>query len=149
MDPEVVVVPRGRQEAPLCPHCAWPGRGPPHWGPSARLPLCPEPPQGALGLALSSLSTPGHRKHSAGDPLPGRGWGGGTKGATPRSAPACPLSSPGARSALRPSVDTARWRPCMAMSGPTFLFSHLAESGDRHLVEPRRKYILETFFLFM
>lgn len=83
MDPEVVVDPRGRQEAPLCPHHAWPGRGPPRWGPSAHLPLWPEPPQGALGLALSSLSTPGHRKHSAGDPLPRGGAGVGEPKAPP------------------------------------------------------------------
>lgn len=93
-------------------------------------PLCPLL---ATGSTVQETRCPGE----------GLGWGNqrepkGTK----------PPSSPGARSALCTSVDTARWRPHTAVSGPTFLFSHLSESGDRHLVEPRRKYILKTFFLF-
>ena len=53
------------------------GKGPFSLGSQRRLPLWPEPPQAALGLAVSSLTRPGHGEHSAGDPLPRGGAGQG------------------------------------------------------------------------
>lgn len=58
------------------------GKGP-SLGSQRHLPLWPEPPQNALGLAVSSLSPPGHREHSAGDPLPRGGAGVGEPKAPP------------------------------------------------------------------
>lgn len=59
------------------------GKGPSSLGSQHHLPIWPEPPQAALGLALSSVSPPGHGEHSAGDPLPRGGAGVGEPNSPP------------------------------------------------------------------